>query len=225
MKKLLIFGAGDGSQEILKILIKDINNIAPTWDVLGFVDNKWIDTNYPELDKNKEKTEAVVSGCSVFGIEYFNDPADIYGICGIMEPCLRKKVTEEEIEKSGFKLASIVHPSVNKADDFEEVQGVIIFPNVSISYNVKLGRGVFINYNCVLGHDVAIGNYTTISPSSTVNARCLIGNTCSIGSGSTLVPGIKMEDNSLIGAGSTIFSKVKSRTSVTDFPRKITKEM
>ena len=35
----------------------------------------------------------------------------------------------------------------------------------------------------------------------------------------------KMEDNSLIGAGSTIFSKVKSRTSVTDFPRKITKEM
>lgn len=225
MKKLLIFGAGDGGQEILKVLLQDINQMNPTWEVLGFVDDKWIENHYPALDKSKEGTEAVVCGHSVFGIEYFSDATDIYGICGIMGPCLRQKIIEDEVEGRGFKLASLVHPSVTIANDFLINPGTVIFPNVSISHNVKIGKGVFINYNCVLGHEVIIGNYTTISPSSTINARCNIGHNCTIGSGATLVPDITMEDNALIGAGSTIFSKVKSRTSVTDFPRKITKDI
>jgi sugar O-acyltransferase (sialic acid O-acetyltransferase NeuD family) len=225
MKKLLIFGSGNSGVEILKILIQDINKVTPQWEVLGFVDDKWIDTHYPNLDKSKEGAVATVEGYSVFGVEYFEDSKNIFGICGIMGPCTRKKVIEEEIEGKGFQLASLVHPSVIKSDDFVVEPGAVILPNVSISHNVKIGKGLLINYNCVLGHDVNVGSYTTISPSSIVNARCIIGNNCIIGSGATLVPDIKMEDNSLVGAGSTVFSKVKSGTSVTDFPRKITKDI
>jgi len=225
MKKILIFGAGDGSREILRILINDINAITPTWEVLGFVDDVWIDYHCPEINKSEKGADAVIDGYSIFGLKYFNNSNNIYGICGIMSPCLREKVITAEIEGRGFQLASIVHPNAIIADDFIENLGIVIYPNVSISYNVGVGRGVFINYNSVIGHDVTIGNYTTISPSSTINARSCIGNNCSIGSGATLIPNIKVEDNALVGAGSTIFSKVKTGTSVTDFPRKISKEI
>jgi len=225
VKKLYVFGAGYGGQEIVRIIVNDLNRIRATWDVVGFIDDLWIDAHHAEPNAGTLGGYGAVSGYPVFRAQDVKASGERYGICGIANPCLRKKVIEEEIEGKGFHLASLVHPSTVKSDDFVAASGLVVFPRVSISYNVKVGKGVFINYHCMLGHDVEIGDYTAIQPSATVNSRCQIGKQCTIGTGATLLPEIVMEDNSLIGAGSTVFTKIKTRTSVTDFPRKITKQI
>lgn len=213
LKKILIFGAGEGSQEIVRVIIDDINRIKPTWKVFGFID----------VDRKKIGTE--ILGYPVFGESYNADfgSDEIFGICGVMNCGLRQKITEDEIEKKGFHLASLIHPSVIKPDDFESGPGLIMYPGVKVSYDVKLGKGVFINYNSMLGHHVSIDDYTFIAPSATINARCSIGKSCVIGSGATFIPGVSVGSNAVVGIGTTIFSTVKSGSVVTDLPRKITK--
>ncbi|MFH1288889.1 MAG: acetyltransferase [bacterium] len=213
LKKILIFSAGEGSQEIVRVIIEDINRIKPTWEILGFV------------DINREKVGTEIAGYPVFGEspEAEVDSDEIFGICGVMNCELRQKIIEDEIEKKGFNLASLIHPSAMKLDDFQSGPGLIMYPGVKVSYGVRLGKGVFINYNSMLGHHVSIDDYTFIAPSVTINARCLIGKLCMIGSGATFVPGVSVGDKAAVGVGTTIFSTVKSGIAVTDFPRKITK--
>ena len=82
-KNIFIFGAGDGSQELLRVLIDDINKITPTWDVLGFIDN----------DPEKVGTELL--GYPVFDNSLDPDSDEIYGISGVMDCELRQKIIEE----------------------------------------------------------------------------------------------------------------------------------
>lgn len=213
LKRILIFGAGEGSQEIVRVIIDDINKIKPTWKILGFID----------IDREKAGTE--IFGYPVLGesCDVDRDSDEIFGISGVMNCKLRQKIIEDEIEKKGFHLASLIHPSAMKPDDFRSGSGLIMYPGVKVSYGVKLGKGVLINYNSMLGHHVSIDDYTFIAPSAIINARCSIGKSCVIGSGATLIPGVSIGSNAVVGVGTTIFLTVKPGTVVTDFPRKITK--
>lgn len=211
LKKILIFGAGEGSQEIVKVIIDDINKVKPTWQILGFVDT------------DHKKTGIEILGYTVFGASLNGNCEEIFGICGVMNCGLRQKIIEDEIEKNGIHLASLIHPSAITSGDFQSGPGLIIYPGVKVSYGVRVGKGVFINYNSVLGHHVAIGDYAFIAPSATINARCTIGRSCVIGSGATLIPGISIGENAVVGMGTAIFSTVKPGGTVTDLPRKITK--
>ena len=211
LKKLIIFGAGEGSAEVLKILIEDINSISPTWEVLGFKDIK--ENKNPEL-----------FGYPIIINEYDSISTEVYGICSVMDNELRFKIINKEIISKGYNLASLIHPSVEKAKDFKHGDGLIIFPGTKISYGVEVGTGVYLNYNSMIGHDVKINNYTFVAPSATINARCNIGNKCVIGSGATIAPGVSVGNNSIIGLGSSLFGDVPDNMSVVDYPKKITKQ-
>ena len=209
MKKIVIFGAGDGSKEILKVIIEEINKVKISWEFLGFIDNgKDIRNNsiygYPVYDSVKK-----------FDIE------NLYGTCGVMNNSIRKKILSDEILGNGLKLASLVHPSVLILPGLTFAEGVIIYPGVNISHNVKIGTGVIVNYNCVIGHDSIIGNYSYLSPSATINGNCKVGKFCTIGSSSTLLQGISIDENSTVGIGTTVLDDVEKDTQIIDLGRKI----
>ena len=209
IKKILLFGAGEGSQELLRIIIDDINKISYSWKVIGFI------------DKDLSKRGAIVSGVPVIGDKYDQAPDNIYGICGVMNNEIRKKITEEEIIGKGFSLATLVHPSVIKTADFIPSPGLVVYPGSHISYNVRLGKGVFVNYNCLLGHDLAVGDYTFFGPSATIPGGCKIGKLCTIGAGVNLLQGISIGDGSTIGIGTTLFKDIGENKLVMDLPRHI----
>lgn len=210
MKKILIFGAGEGSQEILKVIIEDINKLYSTWEVLGYIDT------------DKSLKGKVIAGYKVLGDRYKGNPSDIYGISGLMDNSIRSKIIEEEIKKAGFQPASLVHPSVICSSDFKHGEGLVLYPSVQISHNVVIGNGVIVNYNSVLGHDLIIGDNTFIGPSVTIAGRNQLGCNCFIGAGAVFLPGIEVNDNAVIGAGTTVINNVKKSNMVIDMPRKMT---
>ena len=211
LKKLIIFGAGEGSEEVLKILIEDINSISPTWEVLGFKDIK-------------ENKKSELFGYPILMNEYDSIATEVYGICSVMDNDLRHKIIDQEIISKGYNLTSLIHPSVEKVKDFKHGDGLVIFPGTMISYGVEVGAGVYLNYNSIIGHNVTINNYTFVAPSATINARCNIGSKCIIGSGATIAPGVSIGSNSVIGLGSSLFGDVPDNMSVVDYPKKIRKQ-
>jgi len=206
-KKLLIFGAGHGGQELLKVVVEDINKVSNSWEVLGFIDN----------DPGKKGSE--IFGCPVLGDKYDGDCKDVYGACAIMNNGIREKIINKEILAKGLKLASFIHPSVIMANDFIYQEGLIVYPGVKVSYDVKLGQGIMVNYNCVLGHGLEAGNYTYFGPSATIAGSCKIGHSCTIGAGSSMLQGTSVGNNSIVAIGTTLISNVGDNKRLINIPR------
>lgn len=212
MHKILLFGAGVGSREVLRI-IQALNKETPTWDVLGFVDG------------DASKIGKDIDEYPVYGLDYNVTSKDVYAVCGIMEPKLRRKVVENEIESRGFKLASIIHPSVFQPEDFCAGPGSIVYAGVNISFNVKLGKSAFVFFNVLLGHNLSAGDYVTICPSATIDGGCTIGAECFISAGVTLHPTISVGKESIVGIGTTLIRSIGDRKSVVSLSREIVREI
>jgi sugar O-acyltransferase (sialic acid O-acetyltransferase NeuD family) len=209
LKKIIIYTAGSGSQEIL-LNIRQINEINPEWEILGFV------------DEDLSLSDSEIQGLPVFPPNHKEISRDVYGICGVLDPLLRKRITEELIEGRGMKLASIISCNSRIPTDFEYGPGTLIMPDVTISYGVKLGKGVLVFWGAALGHNLVVGNYSSILSFATITGNCKIGNSTIIGASSTLNVGVQIGNNSLVGVGTTIFKNVKDNLSVIDLPRQIT---
>lgn len=211
MKKLLIYTAGSGSREVL-LAIQQMNELKPTWDILGFVDE----------DPNIIGKE--VDGYPVYGPEHKEIASDVFGFCGIMNPKIRQRLVEEQIEGKGLLLATLIHPTVDLPGSFEAGPGTIIMANVFVSFNVKLGKCVMVLPGVVLGHSLRADDYVTILPSATINGTCTIGQRALIGSRVTLNVGISVGSDSLIGIGTTVLTNIGDNKRVVALPRQIVSE-
>ena len=210
MKKLLIFSAGTGGVEILKIIVEDINKSRPTWEFIGFVD--------PYFEGGDHR----LCGYPVFTGDLPAPADDIFAATCMMDNRIRRKIIEEEIEGNGYKLTSLIHPSVILPSDWQDPPGFIAFPGVKINHSCKFGKGIIAHYNTVIGHDLDIGDYVFFGPSVTACSRSAIGDNSTLGAGSVLIPGSIIGHDAVVGAGMTVFSKVKDYTSVVALPRTIT---
>jgi len=208
MKKLLLYTAGSASREVL-LAVQQLNERQPTWEVLGFVDE----------DPRIIGTE--VDGYPVFGLDHNERGKDVYGICCVMDPKVRKRIVEEQIEGKGLALASIIHPSVVIPKDFEAGPGTVIMPSVNISFDVKLGKGVFVLWNVLLGHNLRAADYVTVLSSANITGGCSIGDRAIIGAGATINVNVSIGKDCLIGLGTTVFRNVGDNKSVVALPRQL----
>ena len=211
MGKIFIFGAGAAVKDICLIIDK-INNIKPTWTILGFVDND------PNLSGQK------LLGLPIVKFSELTDSKELHGICGIMNPKLKEKIVNDEILNKGYKLATIIHPDIDCPEDTKIGHGAIIFSGVKISCNVEIGSCVWLDKNVLLGHSTEIGDYSSIMPSTVISGMCKLGSGCTVGAGAILYQNINIGDDSLIGIGTTVINNIPGKSSVIDFPRKIIRE-
>lgn len=208
MNKIYIYSCGGGGREILR-LIQDININNMQWKVMGYIDD----------DKKKQGT--MIDGLNVFSYDEISQTDKDYCICGVMDPSLRKKIVEQYILPKGFKIPSLIHPTISLYDDTEIESGAIIYSGVHISYNVKIGKYVLLSSNSLIGHDSELGEFVSIMPATTINGNCEIGSECILGAGSVLHPGISIGNNTVIGLGTKVLSNVESNKTLLDAPRRI----
>ena len=211
-KKIFIFGAGSSSRDILR-LIQDINADQPIWEVMGYVDS---DPNFHG---------AKIDSLRVYKQDELVESNEFFGVCGMLDPKLRKKIVSNEILSKGYQLPTLIHPTVLKSEDIIVKPGAIIFGGGHISFNVNIDSCVHIAFNCGIGHDVKIGEFTSLMPSCTINGRSSIGSGTIIGAGVDIHQGISVGNNAIVGIGSAITKNVDDDVSITDFPRKIIRNL
>jgi sugar O-acyltransferase (sialic acid O-acetyltransferase NeuD family) len=211
MKKIFIFGSGDVVKDIC-LLINKINDINPTWEIMGFI------------DKDPALIGQEILGLPIISLDKITIENNYFGICGISKPKVKERVVNDEILHNGYKLATITHPDIEYRDDVVIGKGTIIFSGVKFGFNVKIGNSVWLDKNVLLGHDTVIGDYSSIMPSAVISGKSKLGSGCTVGAGSILHQNINVGDDSLIGIGTTVIKNIPEKTHVTDFPRKIIRE-
>lgn len=213
IKKIIIFGAGRGSRDVLQ-LIEQINKVKVMWKVVGFVDTK--------LDGTQNMVDSVPVYSSVNDI--IDSAEQLYGITGVQDPKIRRKIIKNEIIKNGVELATLIHPDVDIPYDTILGAGCVIFPGVIVAKGVKLGQSVIVNYNTLLGIDLVIGDYSFIGPSVVITASCSIGKGSVVGAGCLFVPGVSVGSDCMIGLGTRLIGDIGDSLHVFDFPKKIIRE-
>ena len=171
------------------------------------------------FDNDKNKVGKTIDGLNVYSNSNKPHNKDIYAICGIMDGSLRKKIFNEEIIKSGYRITNLIHPLVEQPKCFKIGQGNIIFGNIHISFEVNIKNFSIISNFCDLGHNLVANDYFTAMPSVVIGGNCEIGKQTQIGSGAMIHQGIKIGNNCKIGMGTLITGNIKDNTSVINYPR------
>ena len=191
MKDLYIIGAGGFGREVAW-LVERINEVTPTWNIKGFIDDN------ESLWGTKEDAYDVVGGC-----EYLKTLGDVYAVCAVGSARVRKIIIEK-LKDSKVKFATVIDPSVIISKRVEIGEGTIICAGTIITVDIKIGNHVIINLDCTIGHDDVIADYVTIYPSVNVSGNVVLGECSELGTGMQIIQGKNVAPNTIIGAGAVV---------------------
>lgn len=195
MKDIVIIGAGGIGREVAWI-IEEINEVNPTWNIVGFVDDN-IEMHNKELNGYK-----VLGGLDVLD-KLESKPEVIVAIAN----CKVKKDIVAKLNNK-FDFATIIYPTVRISKYIEIGQGTIIYPGVILTVNTKIGNHVVISGNCGIGHDTVIGDFSSVLWGSCFSGFDIVGQECFVGVGTKVAQGVSIANGRRISTGGIITEDV-----------------
>ncbi len=207
MKDIVIIGAGGFGKEVAQ-LIKDINNIKRTWNLLGFI------------DETAEKHGLLINDTVVLGdFNWFekNSGNEIWAVCALGNPKDKYNVIKKA---SAYRLnyATLIHPDA-KINKYSELGfGCIICCNSFISVNTRIGNHVCINPDCGIGHDTVIEDYSSLYWNVVLSGNVCINEGCEIGSKAIVIQKKTVGKWSIIGAGAVIIKNLPENCTAVGVP-------
>jgi len=186
---MIIAGAGSAGKETLEILLA---TTSCSKDIFFYDEGKVV----PDLVFDKYRVFKDENSLK----EHLVQCPDFCAAIGNSR--LRKRIYERIIALGGKPINIFANNSfcISKV----EVNGTIIQPGVTISYDVSIGKSCIIHANSTIGHKADIGDFVNIGPLTSVIGPITIGDHCFIGAGSVLLPNIIIGKNVIIPAGSVV---------------------
>lgn len=207
MKKIAIFGAGGFGREVA-MLIEQINQQQPTWELAGFFD-----------DGITPGTE--IYGYSVLGgskeLNRYKEPMHV--VFAIGSPEIKKKVISK-LTNPDLLFPVLVHPSVLMGKDVTIGEGCIVTAGNIITVNVKLGKHVILNLACTVGHDATIGDYASVMPGVNISGEVEIGGSVLIGTGAKIIQQTSIGSGTKVGAGAVVIRSLPANCTAVGVPAK-----
>ena len=201
IKDIAVFGVGGFGREVLT-LIQNINNVTPTYNILGF------------FDDGHEKGE-IVNGYPVLGrMEELS----------IGSPITRKKIVEE-IHNDNVSFPTLIHPSVIIGDsNFVKIgQGCLICASVILTTNITIKDFVILNLQCTIGHDVVINDYAAFMPSCNISGEVTIEEGVYCGTGVRVINQITVGKFAVLGAGAVAVESIPEHSTAVGVPARVVK--
>lgn len=205
MGDLVIVGCGGHGREILDT-VSAINAVAPTWNVLGFVDDD--PDNLDRLDRLGHRVLGPISWLEAHPGHY---------ALGIGSSELRSTITAR-IDRVGGEATTLVHPDAVIGSDIELDDGVVVFAGTVITTNVRIGRHTHLNVGCAVQHDSLLGDFVQMSPGVFVNGDCVVGDGVFLGTGAVITRGCSIGAGARVGAGSVVLDDVDAGSTVVGAP-------
>lgn len=192
IKDIAIIGAGGLGREVLG-LIKSINSVKQTWNVIGFFD-----------DGSKEIS---VNGISVIGgFKELNEyHTELSVVLAIGNPLTKRKIFKK-ISNPNVCFPNIIHPSVivYEPEYVNFGRGVVVGANSVITTNVRINDFVYINIGVIISHDALVKEFTMIMSSVCISAGAIIGEAVYLGNGVRIDKPIIIADEKVIPMGVTL---------------------
>ena len=197
MKKLIIIGAGDFGREVSWV-VERINAAAPTWELLGFVDD------------TPDKQGAVVDGYPVLGPASALDAIteETWVVCSIGTGRTRRRVMEEVLRNPSLKAATLIDPSAIVGRNARVGAGCVVCAGTVLAISSQLADHVIVNLNCTIGHDTALEPYCTVHPGSNLSGKVHVGACTDIGTGTKVIQGKIICPGCVLGAGAVVVKDI-----------------
>lgn len=211
MKDIAIFGAGGLGREIA-LLIQQINEVSPTWNLKGFYDEQNFTQpidGFPYLGSVKE-LNAVTS--------------ELHLVIGIGN-CKFKRKVFEQLDNPNLKFPTLIHPSV-QLREFQFCQlgeGTVITQNVIITTNVKVGKHVLVSPGSTLAHDVEISDFCSLMYAVNLAGNVKLEKCVYIGTNATVIQLLEVGENSIVGAGAVVTRSLPANCTAAGLPARIIK--
>lgn len=209
MKPIVIVGAGGFGREVLDLL-RDINQDKPTWEILGFLDDKF------------ELVGKILNDLPVLGTIGWLESQLVQPqvALGVGSSKARYHIVQR-ISQAVFP--SLIHPNVVMSNYMEIGRGIIITAGNILTNQIRLGNFAMLNLACTIGHDTSIGNYVTVSPGVNISGNVHIAEGCELGTGSALIPGVHVGRWSVIGAGAVVVNDIPPNCTAIGVPARAIK--
>lgn len=198
MKDIAIYGAGGFGREVA-CLIREINNIEPIWNLVGF------------FDDGKELGYQTEYGNVLGGITDLNNyNKQLAIVIAIGNPVITSQLSSS-ICNPLVVFPNLISPGVSFLDknNLSIGYGNIICSQCWISCNVHIGNFNIMNVGVTIGHDSNIGNFNSFMPAVRISGEVTIDEYNFFGVSSVVLQQISVGRNTIIGANSLVIRKTK----------------
>lgn len=211
LKNIIIIGAGGVGREAA-LIVKQINEVCATWNILGFIDD----------DKNRWGEQ--IHGFTILGdINYLMDlTINTSVIVAVSNYKLKKNLIEAL--KGKFPFATLIHPRVQLHDYMTVGVGTIIYEGAILSIDIEIGNHVLISPKCGIGHNSVIKDYSSLLWNVNISGNDILEEGSFVGSGATVVQGLSIGKGALIGAGAVVLKDVPAYATAVGVPARIIKK-
>jgi sugar O-acyltransferase (sialic acid O-acetyltransferase NeuD family) len=213
MKPIAIYGAGGFGLEVA-MLIEQINEVKPQWNIVGFFDDN--------ITNGTRKNDYCVLG----GIKHLNNWSEKLAIVfALGMPKIKKKVVDK-VKNPNLYFPSLIHPSaiIGSKKYVQIGQGCIISAGCIITTNIKIGSFVFFNLSCTFGHESKIGDFCSFMHGCNISGEVSIGEISFWGTGAKIINRKTVGSNTTIGAGAVVVDNVPPNVTVVGVPAKPLKQ-
>lgn len=206
MRDLVVVGAGGFGRETIDT-VRAINNVRPTWQLRGVVDDALSSANAARL--------------SALGVPHLGSlrdlPEGVSVAVAVGSPAARSRIVEM-LAALDLDYPALIHPSTVIGSSFGHGAGLITLAGVSIGTNVRLGEHVHLNAHAAIGHDTRLGDCVSVNPSATVSGECTLASGVLVGAGSTVLQGMTLGEAATVGAAACVVKDVPAAVTVKGVP-------
>lgn len=207
MKNLAIVGAGGFGREV-KMLVDDINKVTPTFNLIGFYDDKHSDSDInglPYLGK-------------ISDINTIEDPSSI--AISIADPKTKKSILNS-ISNPIIEFPNLIHPTVIIGKDEVKIgRGNIICAGTIITVNIQLEDFIILNLSCTVGHDTVIKSFSSFMPTVNISGEVTIHEGVYVGTGAKIINQLEIGQYTIVGAGAVVAKSLPENCTAVGIPAK-----
>ena len=173
LRPLLLIGAGGFARETLE-LVDAVNRVAPTWNVVGLLDD-----------------DAGIHGRRIHGVEVIGPPAVVHEHPGaLVAACVASP--DEPLRRLAL-VARLALPA--------ERYATLVHPAAVVPASASIGPGTVVHATTVLTADVALGAHVAVMPAVVLTHDDAVGDGVTFGAGARIAGGVAIERGAYIGAG------------------------
>ena len=190
MRDLVIVGAGGHGREVLQ-LARDINRQSPQWNVLGFVDDAYIEPRQVgDVPLLGALDWLAGQACSV--------------VVAIGAPAIRRRVVQRLLALGTRDFACLLHPSAIVGARVELGLGTIVCAGAVLTTDIILGEHVIVNTASVVSHDCRLADFVTLAPRVTLSGSASLAEGVEVGVAAAVMQGLSLEAWSKVGGGACV---------------------
>jgi len=211
-KDIAIYGAGGLGRELF-CLLRQINEIEPRWNFIGYIDDG-------KAIGSTNEYGAVLGGMDF--LNAYTQPLDV--VMGIGTPTIVCDLVHK-ISNANISFPNLIAPDTKFLDKQNVVmgRGNIFAPGCFVSIAIRIGDFNLFNGSVSIGHDVTTGNFNAFMPGVRISGEVSIGNCNFFGVDSIVLQQLTIGSHTVIGANAAIIKNTNDHCTYIGTPAVVLK--